>query len=406
LDTPTAWKSGIHYHRIEVPCRGLQARGHSTRQVIMGQTIPDELMEYPDVVVMGRVYPEYLDPVKIMKEYQKQGKRVIYDIDDDYWAVNPSNPSRFVSNVFKDQYENLIRNADAITTPSNILAKKIQKLAKKKVFICFNAIDYEDYKERPNFRKVFETKRQEILERLKKLNPTKEDIDIIVPSSDRLVIGYMGAASHWKDLQIILPALEKLNEKYDFVFAIHGIVGGDFDSEIQTYRRIVAQNLQPEQNEYHKDAIDFYERLSKLKISHRPFALPELNPLKLGESDFDIGLAPLEDNEFSKGKSCIKYYEYAAVGTVTLASDVEPYKSECNYLAKNTTDDWYNKLEKLIVDEKFRNDLLKSQQDWVRENRALDKVAIDWELALQNPIKQGAPKVLNQDKSWLKLWRK
>ena len=53
-------------------------------------------------------------------------------------------------------------------------------------------------------------------------------------------------------------------------------------------------------------------------------------------------------------------------------------------------------LEKLIVDENFRKDLAKKQQDWVKENRDVKKVAIDWEIACQ---KEGGLPVLNQDKS-------
>lgn len=376
LDNVMSWKSGIWYHRTEIPGRGLSKRGHSIRQVAIGANIPDEFMEYPDVVVMGRIYPEHTDPLKTMKAYIKQGTKVVYDIDDDYWAVDPSNPSRFVSNVFKNQYESLIKEADVITTPSKVLANKIRKMVgkKKPIFICHNAIDFDDYVERPRKNK-------------------------------ELVIGYMGAASHWRDLAMIMPALEKLNEKHDFIFAIHGIVGGDFDSEIHTYNRLLSQNVYPEQNDYYREAINFYEKMKGLKMAHKPFVLPELHPIKLSESDFDIGLAPLEDNEFSRGKSCIKYYEYAAVGTPCIASNVEPYKSEVNYLAKNTTEDWYKKIEKLIVDEKFRNELAKKQQEWVKENRSLDKIAIDWELALQKDNGKKSPKVLNQDKKWLKKFQ-
>jgi len=101
----------------------------------------------------------------------------------------------------------------------------------------------------------------------------------------------------------------------------------------------------------------------------------------------------LEDNEFNRGKSCIKFYEYAAVGTATIASDVEPYKSECDYRAKNTTEDWYQKIKKLIVDEQFRLDLVKKQQKWVKENRSIDKIGLEWELACQ---KEGGLPVLSQ----------
>ena len=361
----TAWKSGIWYHRIDIPCKGLESRGHSTKQIAIGQEFPDEFMEYPNTVVMGRIYPQGTNPVDLMKKYQKQGTRVIWDLDDDYWAVDPSNPSKFVSNAFKDQYEELIREADAVTTPSPILAKKIRKIdKKKKVHLVPNAIDYDDYKERPHEHK-------------------------------ELIIGYMGAASHWDDLALIVDVLEALNKKHKFTFVLYGMVGEPLESAMYYYNRLLSANLQPENNEYFTNALKFYDKLKHLEVTHIPFYPPELHPGVLSKADFDIGIAPLDDKEFNHGKSNIKFYEYAAVGTVCLASDVEPYKQEVTYRAKNTFKDWYDKLEKLIVDKEFRAKLLKEQQDWVKENRDIKKVAIDWEIACQKP---GGLKVLNQQK--------
>jgi glycosyltransferase involved in cell wall biosynthesis len=368
VETPDSWKSGIWYHRIEVPSRGLAKRGHGAKQVAIGQEMPDAFMEYPSTVIMGRIYPEYTKPLELMKAYKKQGTRVVWDIDDDYWAVDPANPSKFVSNVFKDQYEDMIREADVITTPSIILAKKLKKIAKKTpIKILHNAIDYDDYKERPHEHK-------------------------------ELIIGYMGAASHWKDLQLIVPALEKLYEKHDFTFVLYGMTGEPLEAAMHSYNRYLTSGARPEQNDYFRNALGFYDQLKSLNFYHIPFYPPEIHPVALSRADFDIGLCPLEDKEFNRGKSNIKFYEYAATGTVTLASDVHPYKQEVTYRAKNTTEDWYNKIEKLIVDKEFRAKLLKEQQAWVKENRDIKKIAIDWELACQKPYEKGAPKVLNQQK--------
>jgi glycosyltransferase involved in cell wall biosynthesis len=106
-------------------------------------------------------------------------------------------------------------------------------------------------------------------------------------------------------------------------------------------------------------------------------------------------LAPLEDTEFNRGKSDIKFAEYAAVGTVTIASDIGAYKEGVGYTAKNNSKDWYKKLERLIVDEKFRNDLLKKQRDWIAKNRSLEAIGLQWEIASQLP---GGLPVLNQQK--------
>jgi hypothetical protein len=139
----------------------------------------------------------------------------------------------------------------------------------------------------------------------------------------------------------------------------------------------------PEKNEYYKSAIDFYNQLKGMRMWHVPFMPPELHPKTLSVCDFDIGLAPLEDKAFNRGKSCVKYYEYASVGTVTLASDVLPYSDEVPYRAKNTYKDWYNKLERLIVDKDFREKELKKQQDWVLKNRSSEEIGKIWEIACQ-----------------------
>lgn len=47
----------------------------------------------------------------------------------------------------------------------------------------------------------------------------------------------------------------------------------------------------------------------------------------LHDLQWDIGLAPLEDNEFNRCRSPIKFLEYTACGVATVASDVGVYRS-------------------------------------------------------------------------------
>lgn len=366
VDSPLTFMSGIWWHRNETPKIALGKRGHSVKMIAIGNEVSEEHMEWPDVVIFGRTYPQQYNPVKLMTDYKKRGKRVLYDMDDDHWLVAKDNPSVLVSNALKDQYESLIAEADAIITPSKVLAKKFKKNFKKQVFICPNGIDYEEYR------------------------PRKE-------GHEDLIIGYMGAASHWKDLQVITPVLRELSKKYDFLFTIYGMVGEPLESAIYTYNKLLQHKFQPEKAAYHQSAVDFYNSLEGLRMYHIPFMPPELHPKTLSACDFDIGIAPLEDNEFNRGKSCVKFYEYAAVGTVTIASDVMPYSDEVNYTAKNTEKDWYNKLEKLIVDGQFRQKILKEQMEWVQKNRSVDAIGLDWELACQKPSRWGL-KVLNQER--------
>lgn len=361
-DTIDCWKHGIWFHRQQTPSEFLAMRGHGIKQVAMGTTFSKELMEWPDTVIFGRTYPAHYEPIKIMRDYKKLGKRVLYDMDDDFWQVAKDNPSVNVSNAMKDQYEGMIMEADAVITPSEVLAKKFKKHFKKKIFICPNGINPEVYQERPHEHK-------------------------------ELIIGYMGAASHWNDLKLVGEAISLLAQKYDFLFCIYGLVGEPLEAAMYAYRKVMRDNLMPEKNAYYKSALDFYDQLKNLRMWHVPFMPPELHPTVLGRCDFDIGIAPLEDNEFNRGKSCIKFYEYSSTGTVVVASDVLPYSNEVNYRAKNTVKDWYNKLEKLIVDEQFRKKTLEAQQKWVKENRNPEVVGLMWEKACQ---KEGGLPVLNQ----------
>ena len=367
-DSQMSWQSGIWFHRTHLPTIGLQKRGHDVKAVALGGQLDQALIDWPDTVIFGRTYHPNLDPVNKLKMFKQAGARILYDIDDDLWAVNPENPSVLVSNAFKDQYEEMIRECDAVCTPSPELAKKIKRFVKgKEVHICPNAVTSQYYTDR-------------------------------VGGDSVLNIGYAGAASHWRDLDLIVEPILELAKKYDFIFTLVGIVGGPLSSEMYAYNRIVSSGLQPEKEAYYKSALEFYKKISTLgnRFVHIPFHMPEQYPWALRASNLDIGLAPLAENEFNSGKSNIKYYEYAGVGTVTLASKTAPYTEEVNYLAKNSFKDWYKKLERLIVDEKFRKELLAKQQKWVWDNRDVAKTGLRWELAAQKP---GGLLVANQDEN-------
>lgn len=363
LDTPAAFQSGIWFHRNEVPGMLLQKRGHAVRQVPIGKR-NNEILEWADVVIFGRTYPVQLTVEKLVLELKKAGKRMLYDMDDDFWQVAKHNPSNLVSNAFKDQYEFMVREVDGIITPSEVLAKKFKKLIKKKpVYLCPNCAIPDLYKDRPR------AEREEV------------------------VIGYMGAASHWEDLQVITRALNELYRKHNFTFDIYGLTGEPLESAMYFMEKAVQANYPPEKVPNFKEALKFYSQILTMRGRHYPFMPPELHPTCLARCDFDIGLAPLTDTEFNRGKSDIKFQEYVNTGTVCLASNVAPYtNSGAGYFAKDWKD-WYKKLEKLITDKDFREKLYQKQKAWVDKHRSMERVGIQWEMACQRP---GGLPVLNQ----------
>jgi len=332
----------------------------------IGHEIPPKLLNWPDTVIFGRTYHPDAKPIDCMRKFKAEGKRILYDIDDDFWTVNEDNPSVTVSSAYKDQYETFIRECDAVITPSNVLKKKIRRLEKKKeVFICPNGVSDNYYHERPH-------------------------------EHEETIIGYAGASSHWGDLELVPDILRELRRRgHRFVFTMFGMVSGPLEGEMYAYDQIVKRNLQPEREEYFKRALSWYSKIRELNIYHIPFYPPELYPSVLAKADFDIAIAPLADNEFNRAKSAVKFYEYVASGSVVLASNVTPYREEVNYTAKNTTKDWVKKLEKLLVDEKFRDKIYREQRNYVMNERTTDANALAWEIACQRP---GGLKVKRQKK--------
>ena len=89
-------------------------------------------------------------------------------------------------------------------------------------------------------------------------------------------------------------------------------------------------------------------------------------------SDFDIGVMPLTDTIYEKGKCAMKALEYMSMEIPVVASAV----GENNYavidgyngfLAKNTID-WVKNLEKLILDRNLRRIMGKNGRRFVEDN--------------------------------------
>lgn len=96
-------------------------------------------------------------------------------------------------------------------------------------------------------------------------------------------------------------------------------------------------------------------------------------------NDFDIGIAPLEENEFAKCKYINKYIEYGMVGIAGIYSDVIPYSNkvvdeENGYLAKNTEDGWFHAFCRAIDNDELRRNCILNVQNDLRTNHSEKKI--------------------------------
>jgi len=356
--------NGCLAYRVLWPLRELGKRGYEAKMIIVSRSskIDEETIDWCDVVVFNWGYDE--NKIGMVKEIflraKLKGKGIIYQMDDDLEGVMEGHPIKEKIDDVRDIIRFLAQESDAMVVTTEDLKEIVKRrYGSKNIEVVPNALPLEKFNERER-------------------------------KSERLKIGWSGGHTHLRDLLIVTDVIQELQKKYDFDFVVQGITLQPLDSYAFALEDIRKKGLLEKRRENYAVAVrKLLEECKKIKnFEHIPFYPVEMFPEILRKADLDIGICPLEEHSFNEGKSCVKFYEYAAVGTVTIASDVIPYKREVNYRAKNTKEDWYEKLEKLIVDNEFRERILEEQRKFVFENRDLKKVVSDWENVFKKYVQQ------------------
>jgi glycosyltransferase involved in cell wall biosynthesis len=159
--------------------------------------------------------------------------------------------------------------------------------------------------------------------------PTTIDTERFAPPAtrpvQRPVIGWTGSFSTLRYLQLIKPALERLRHVHDFRFVVIGGAG------------------------FHAEGVD---------VEHRPWrSATEVQDLW----DFNIGVMPLPDTEWERGKCGFKALVYMALGIPAVVSPVgvnsEIVKHEANGLLASSPGEWETALGRLLGDAELRRRL-------------------------------------------------
>jgi len=140
--------------------------------------------------------------------------------------------------------------------------------------------------------------------------------------TQKIVIGWTGTHSTMKYLNQVVPVLQKLEEKYSFEFR-------------------VISNQKPD-----------------LPIRSLFFKPWRKDTEILDLLSFNVGLMPLEDDLWAKGKCAFKALQYMALGIPAVVSPVgmntEVVKPEVNGYVCNSFAEWYKALESLLQDPEAR----------------------------------------------------
>lgn len=341
---------GVYKVRVGLPAKYLEKRGHKVQ--ILSRKDQVDKIENPDVVVFTRGYPFDISPV--VNFFKKKGSKIVYETDDALDLLKPDNPAFYTTPQMMASVRYLLDKADIATTTTEDLANHLKKW-NKNAAVLPNCVEIGEWQERKG--------------------------------GDRLRIGWQGGSSHISDLMMVIDVIRDLQKQHDFDFVIQGFT--EYKSLDEWYERNIKVSGEMFKNsEIGKALKKLLEKLSKIKYEFRPWVKIDKHPETVRDLNLDIGLCPLVKSDFNRMKSCIKFYEYAMVGTMTMASDVVPYSREVGYLAKNNYWDWKDKLEKLILSEGLRKDILEEQREFVIENRDINKQIIKWEKAYERTAKK------------------
>lgn len=289
-------------------------------EVLLNHEFSPDSLTWADIIVFQQTASE--DAKRYIKTANEMGKTTVFELDDDYWSMTPDNP------VYEQWHESgaltLLRECmqlcQAVTTTTPYLSRILGR-------------HHPNVRILPNMLPV-------------------EHWDVPRPDhGETLVIGWAGGTSHYRDVQVLTGTIEQILDEFEHVeFWLAGMANYPF----RPHPRMKA--------------------LQSVNIEEYPCLL----------ANFDIGLAPLVDNHFSRCKSDLKFLEYARVGAAVVASPVEPYKNSivdgANGLLAATPRDWMRHLRRLITDPDFRVRLVAEGQKFASARR-IDRHVRLWEEA-------------------------
>jgi glycosyltransferase involved in cell wall biosynthesis len=123
---------------------------------------------------------------------------------------------------------------------------------------------------------------------------------------------------------------------------------------------------------------------------------------RFASSGFDIGLAPLPDDEFHRAKSDNKFREYAASRIAGIYSDVSVYRERVAHgrtglLAPSTTNAWFTAMARLIEDDALRAQIQDEAWAYARARYSMTQAKAVWLTHLEAALTAEVPTATPED---------
>ncbi len=273
---------------------------------------PETVFDYQaDIIATHRLaIPDLQTAERLAAHAKRIGAKLLYDLDDDLLNVPLHHPeARHVRQAGK-LLRRMLTAADAVWLSTQALADRLVA-------------------QRPDARVLVNRLDERIWTRHLQAEPWR---------GDRLRILCMGTSAHARDFELIAPVLLRLKADYGDRIAVD-VLGMTGLTELPPGLNRIGPS--PHGTRSYPGFVDWLHSV---------------------QPGWQIGLAPLLDDGFNRGKSPIKALDYAALGLATLASDVPAYQHSIadgvgGQLVRNDPAHWHTTLDWLIRDHTRRRSL-------------------------------------------------
>lgn len=316
----------------------------------------------------------------------------VMDVDD-YWELGQAHPLYFSykHNNFATTIKDNLYRSDYVTTTTPIFADKIKKFNKNvKVFV--NALDIKQ------------------IERIKEENNNK---------TGKIRFGFVMGSTHKHDMELVRGFVEKLSpdvlNKIQIVLCGYDLRGSI--TEVYPNGESKTREILPEESvwyEYEKNVTNNYKIVSP---QYKDFLLKFFPYLDYPNADnelyrrcwtktvdnceymkhynnIDVLLVPLQDNEFNRYKSELKFAEAGIMNVAVVASNFGAYtigsknffekggainkEGNCVLIENHRAHkDWAKTIERLVKNPEYVDMLKTNMHNHVMENYNLDKITAE-----------------------------
>lgn len=300
----SADRGGSGFYRMQLPSKMLEKLGVEVNET--SYYVPSYVK---NATVVGQRIANPAPSERWLEICERPDTTTVYDIDDDYFAVDPLSSTAhqfFNQSSVQNRIIANARAADYITTCSHTLTRVMQeKCPGSKVVTIPNGLP------------------------IKMLNWSR-------PENDRVVIGWVGTGQTWFELEPIAHHLNK------FLRANPEVQLHTIGVQPEVLIRIGLDTTLGDQVKVTGPISDIWEYL--------------------GTIDFDVWIAPYRGTTFNRGKFATKALESMFLGIPLVASNIDGYRAtvthgQTGFLVRQPDHEWGRYMRMLTTDKDLRTQM-------------------------------------------------